>query len=52
MFCVFVLFLYIACGGVYLVVVCSVLFGPVFVRPVHPLCYQAFEISVYNNLHL
>ena len=23
MFCVFVLFLYIACGGVYLVVVCS-----------------------------
>ena len=23
-------------------------FGPVFVRLVHPLCYQAFEISVYN----
>ena len=41
----FVLFLFIACEGLYPVVVCSVLFGPVVVCP---WCYREIEISVHN----
>ena len=33
---------------VYPAVVCSVLFSPVVVHPVRPLCDQAIEISVHN----
>ena len=46
--CFVVLFFFIAGEGVYPVVVCSVLFGPLFVCLVRPLCCRAIEISVHN----